>query len=182
VSRIDPSSASQSAHGASFAELESNAEGQRFAPRITVAVIVAHPDDAALPAQNQRYLFVEEWVDERAVINQPAGHLDPNETLSEAAVRETLEETAWQCALEHLIAVYQFQTPTRAFVRFTFSARALVQTDRALDAGIIRTLWLTPEALAAEADRLRSPMVQHGLQRYLGGVRFPLDVVQALLP
>jgi hypothetical protein len=43
-----------------------------------------------------------------------------------------------------------------------------------LDHNILRTVWLTPEELHAEADRLRSPMVLRCLQDYLAGRRFPL--------
>lgn len=153
---------------------------RRFKPRVTVATIVAHPSDAALPLAARRFLFVEEWIGAEIRLNQPAGHLDPNESLADAAVRETLEETAWEVALEHLVAVYQYQTAERVFVRFTYAAKALQQTSGKLDAGIIQALWLTRTELIAHASPMRSPMVLQGLDLYLAGARHPLDVLQAV--
>jgi ADP-ribose pyrophosphatase YjhB (NUDIX family) len=152
-------------------------QGGRFAPRVTVAVIVPHPDDADLVLSARRYLFVEEWVQGARVVNQPAGHLDPDESLEHAAVRETLEETAWQVELEALVAVHQYQTRDQAFVRFCFAAKALQQHSRPLDQGIIRSLWLKPEELAQHT--LRSPMVPQGLTLYLEGHRHDLALLRA---
>jgi len=163
--------------------LKPNAEIQDkrpFKPRVTVATIVAHPDDAALPLADRRFLFVEEWVGSERCLNQPAGHLDPNESLHTAAVRETLEETAWEVALEHLVAVYQYQTAESAFVRFTFAANALQCTHGALDTGIIQALWLTRAELIAHPIGMRSPMVLHCLDHYVAGAKFPLDVLQLI--
>jgi 8-oxo-dGTP pyrophosphatase MutT (NUDIX family) len=156
------------------------AEKSRFTPRVTVATIVAHPDDTALPLKLRRFLYVEEWIGDTRQLNQPAGHLDPNESLLEAAVRETLEETAWQVALEHVVAVYQYQTLERAFVRFTFAAKAIAHTGAALDVGIIQALWLTRDELTLHPSSMRSPMVLQGLDHYLAGARHSLDVLRAL--
>jgi 8-oxo-dGTP pyrophosphatase MutT (NUDIX family) len=153
---------------------------RRFKPRVTVATIVAHPSDAALPLAARRFLFVEEWIGSERRLNQPAGHLDPNESLAAAAVRETLEETAWDIQLEHLVAVYQYQTAERAFVRFTYTARALQHTSGKLDEGIIQALWLTRSELIAHASPMRSPMVLQGLDLYLAGARHPLAVLQVV--
>ena len=155
-------------------------EKSRFKPRVTVASIVAHPDDALLPLNLRRFLYVEEWINNTRQLNQPAGHLDPNESLLEAAVRETLEETAWNVALEHLVAIYQYQTAERAFVRFTFAAKALAYTGAALDVGIIQALWLTRSELTAHPSNMRSPMVLQGLDQYFEGARHSLDVLRAL--
>ena len=62
----------------------------------------AHITVATVVERDGRYLLVEEFDGTRLVINQPAGHLDPGETLVEAAIRETLEETAWQVEIEGL--------------------------------------------------------------------------------
>ena len=151
-----------------------------FKPRVTVATIVAHPSDATVPLAARRFLFVEEWIGAERRLNQPAGHLDANESLANAAVRETLEETAWKVELEHLVAVYHYQTAERAFVRFTYAAKAIQHTSGALDEGIIQALWLTRSELIAHASPMRSPMVLQGLDLYLAGARHPLDVLQAV--
>lgn len=44
-------------------------------------------------------------------LNQPAGHLESNESLIEAIVRETQEETAWQFEPTALIGIYRWQVP-----------------------------------------------------------------------
>ena len=143
-------------------------------PHVTVATVV--PRDG-------RFLLVEEDVRGRIVLNQPAGHLDPNEPIQHAAVRETLEETGWDIELDCLLCVQQWRNADsgRQFVRFTFGGIALRHhADRALDVGIVRALWLTREEIAAEAARLRSPMVLASVDDWLAGHRLPLDAIRWL--
>jgi ADP-ribose pyrophosphatase YjhB (NUDIX family) len=141
-------------------------------PHVTVATVV--PRDG-------RFLLVEEEVRGRIVLNQPAGHLDPDESLHAAAVRETLEETGWEVALTCLLGVQQWRSPSRQFVRFTFAAEAVRHDPaRPLDHGIVRALWMTHEEIAAAAPRLRSPMVLAGVEDWLGGRRLPLDAIRCL--
>ena len=145
---------------------------QRWAPHVTVASVVV--DDAG------RVLLVEERIDGRSVLNQPAGHLEPGESLAAAAVRETLEETGWQVELTAFIGCYQWQAPDgTAFLRFCYAARTVVHDpSRPLDTGIERALWMAPEALHAATARLRSPLVWQVVADYLGGQRYPLALVQ----
>ena len=141
-------------------------------PHVTVATVV--PRDG-------RFLLVEEDVRGRIVINQPAGHLDPDEALHAAAVRETLEETGWEVALDCLICVQQWQNAEsgRQFVRFTFGAQAIRHDPgRRLDEGIVRALWLTREEIVAEGPRLRSPMVLASIDDWIAGHRLPLDAIR----
>ena len=122
-------------------------------PDVTVACVVE---------RDGRFLMVEERVQGRLVVNQPAGHLDPDESLVHAAVRETLEETAWHVRPTGLVAVYQWRNPGdgAAVVRFTFAAEAVRhEPARALDDGIVRALWLDEEELASGRHALRTPMV-----------------------
>ena len=122
-------------------------------PDVTVACVVERAG---------RFLMVEERVQGRVVVNQPAGHLDAGETLVHAAVRETLEETAWHVRPTGLVAVYQWRNPGdgAAVVRFTFAAEALRhEPGRALDDGILRAFWLDEHELASGAHALRTPMV-----------------------
>lgn len=143
-------------------------------PHVTVATVV--PRDG-------RFLLVEEDVRGRIVLNQPAGHLDPDEPIQRAAIRETLEETGWDIELDCLLCVQQWRHAEsgRQFVRFTFGAVPVRHhADRALDDGILRALWLTREEIAAEAARLRSPMVLASIDDWLAGHRLPLDSIRWL--
>lgn len=152
----------------------SSADDAIWRPHVTVATVV--PDGG-------RFLLVEEDVRGRIVINQPAGHLDPDESLHEAAVRETLEETGWEVALECLLGVQQWRSEDsgRQFVRFTFGAAPVRHhAGRTLDDGILRALWLTRAEISAEAARLRSPMVLASVDDWIAGRRLPLDAIRYL--
>jgi ADP-ribose pyrophosphatase YjhB (NUDIX family) len=141
-----------------------------------------HVTVATVVARDGRFLLVEEQVGPRAVLNQPAGHWEAGETLVEAAVRETLEETAWQVEPTALLGTYAYQPADLAygFLRFAFLAEPRRHhRDRALDPGIVRALWLTPQELRAEAARHRSPMVQHCVDDALAGRSFPLALLRS---
>jgi 8-oxo-dGTP pyrophosphatase MutT (NUDIX family) len=142
-------------------------------PHVTVATVV--PKDG-------RFLLVEENVRGHLVLNQPAGHLDPDESLHAAAVRETLEETGWDVTLTCLLGVQQWRSPSgRQFVRFSFGAQATRHhPSRALDDGILRTLWLSRDEIEAAQPRLRSPMVLASVDDWLTGRRLPLDAIRYL--
>ncbi len=152
-------------------------QGRFWQPDVTVATVVL---DAG------RVLCVEERVDGRLVLNQPAGHLEPDESLREAALRETREETGWTVALTGFIGAYQWtsaprpgETEGRHYLRFAFTA-APVSHDAAqpLDDGIARALWLTPDELRLAQDRHRSPLVWKVVEDCLAGQRYPLSVLQ----
>jgi len=142
-------------------------------PRITVATLVA---------REGRLLFVEEESPQGLVLNQPAGHLESGESLAEAALRETLEESAWHVRLTHLIGLYQWRAPNgQEFLRAGFSAVPLRhEPERTLDAGIRRALWLSPAELAAQRARLRSPLVEVLVNDWLGGSRHPLSLARTI--
>ncbi|GLQ90942.1 NUDIX hydrolase [Dyella flagellata] len=145
-------------------------------PHVTVACVVADRD---------RYLMVEEEVNGCVAYNQPAGHLDDCESLQQAAVRETREETGWTVALTHLIGVHQWRSKEHGdvIVRFTFAAKPLSHdSQQALDVGVRRALWLTRQEIAALGGRLRSPMVLLSIDEWLAGQRLPLSVVNCLMP
>ena len=137
---------------------------------------------ASVVAREGRLLLVEERIDGRRVLNQPAGHLDPGESLVEAAVRETLEETGWHVQVESFVGAYQWHAPGgRQFLRFAFGARALEHDpSRPLDTGIECALWLTPAELRARAGEHRSPLVWQVAIDWLGGRRLPLSLLQWL--
>lgn len=145
-----------------------------FRPDVTVATVV--PRDG-------RLLFVEERVRGALVLNQPAGHLDAGESLVEAALRETREETGWEVRLSHFIGLYRWDAPDgSAFIRVAFAAEPLRHDATVpLDHGIERVLWLTPGELRAATPRLRSPLVAGVVDDWLGGARLPLSAVRSFL-
>ncbi|WP_028693695.1 NUDIX hydrolase [Pseudomonas cremoricolorata] len=140
-------------------------------PHITVATVVE--DDG-------KFLFVEEFKAGSQVFNQPAGHLEAHETLSQAALRETLEETAWDVELTGVVGIYLYTAPSNGvtYQRICFAAKPVRHhPDRALDSDITRAVWLTREQLLAEPQRWRSELVPRCLDDYLAG---PLHSLQLL--
>ncbi|GAC1624879.1 MAG: NUDIX hydrolase [Nevskia sp.] len=143
----------------------------------------AHVTVACVVERDGRFLLVEETINGGLVLNQPSGHWEPGETLIEGAIREALEETAWDVRPTALLGVYEYRPPELAygFLRFAFIAEALHHhPGRPLDAGIARAVWLTPAELRAQSARHRSPMVLRGVEDYLAGRRFPLDLLARL--
>ena len=135
---------------------------------------------AALIERDGRFLFVEEEADGRRVLNQPAGHLDPGESLLEACAREAMEETAHRFTPDALVGVYRWHYPLRevTFLRFAFRGRLDgVEDGRALDPEIIALHWLTREELAARSAMHRSPLVMRCVEDYLAGRHFPLELL-----
>jgi 8-oxo-dGTP pyrophosphatase MutT (NUDIX family) len=147
----------------------------RWRPSVTVAAVI---EDAG------RYLLVEEHTPEGLRLNQPAGHLDPGESLLQAVVRETLEETSRDFVPQALLGLYQarFQRPGQdvSYLRFAFCGTVgEAIAGRALDTPIVRTLWLSADELRAEAARHRSPLVMRCVDDHRAGRRYPLDALQA---
>lgn len=142
-----------------------------------------HVTVAAVLEREGRFLFVEERVRGRLVINQPAGHLDEGESLLEAVRRETLEETAWHMEPTAVVGLYQYRGRDNGatFLRVCFAGRLLERDDgRELDDGILRTLWLEPGELDDLHARLRSPMVTRCVTDFLDGRRHPLELIRRL--
>ncbi|SEL06378.1 ADP-ribose pyrophosphatase YjhB, NUDIX family [Pseudoxanthomonas sp. GM95] len=149
-------------------------ENDRFwQPDTTVATIVV---------RDGKLLMVEEHAEGRLVLNQPAGHLEPDESLLDAAVRETLEESAWTVRLTQFVGAYQWKAETgRHYLRFAFAAEPVTHDAAlALDEGIVRAVWMTPEELQQAHARHRSPLVWKVVEDYLAGRRFPLTAVNQL--
>lgn len=145
-------------------------------PSVTVAAVIEHEG---------RFLLVEELAGGRVCLNQPAGHLDPGESLLDAAARETLEETAFAFTPRQLIGVYLWRTEAgqgngATYLRFAFAGTlGAHDAERRLDDGILRALWLTPGEIADHAAAHRSPLVQRCVDDYLHGRRYPLELLYA---
>ena len=139
-------------------------------PSVTVAAVIE---------REGRFLVVEEDYDGARVLNQPAGHLDPGESLVSACAREVLEETAHRFTPESLVGIYRWYYAPRdiTFIRFTFAGRLDgVEEGRALDKEIVAAHWYTRGELVAKAAMHRTPLVMQCIDDYLAGNRHPLGV------
>ncbi len=135
---------------------------------------------AAICERDGKFLLVEEETEEGMRLNQPAGHWEPHETLIQAVVREALEETAHVVEPVEMLGAYTTNNLARdiTYLRFAYVCRVTgFDPGRALDHGIMRAVWLTPDEIAASPIRHRSPLVMRCVQDYLSGRRFPLDFV-----
>lgn len=147
----------------------------RWHPSVTVAAIIE---------RDGRFLLVQEHTPEGLRLNNPAGHLDPGESLLQACSREALEETTHDFTPNALLGIYmsRFQRPSTGeditYLRFAFCGElGAAHTDRHLDEGIVQTLWLTPEEIRQRATELRSPLVLRCMEDFLSGKRNPVETI-----
>jgi 8-oxo-dGTP pyrophosphatase MutT (NUDIX family) len=149
---------------------------ERWRPSVTVAAVIE---------RDGHYLLVEEMTPEGLRLNQPAGHLDPGESLLQAVVREAREETTCDFTPEALLGVHlaRFERAgeTITYLRFAFCGTAGEPVPgRLLDQPIVRTLWLTPAEIAERAPMHRSVLVQRCIDEHRAGLRFPLEVLRGM--
>jgi len=140
-------------------------------PNVTVAAIIE---------QDGRFLLVEEHTSQGLRFNQPAGHLEANESLLQAVVRETREESAYDFEPQYLIGVYRWHADNSdtTYLRFAYSGRVIAHhPGQALDEGIVRAVWMTPDEIRASAPRHRSPLILRCVEDYLADKRYPLELV-----
>ena len=151
-------------------------EPERWTPHVTVATIIE---------KDGKYLLVEEkrLINDKGdfgiVYNQPAGHVDEGETITDAAIRETLEETRWQVRLKHLIGIYIFTAPANGvtYHRYCFAGEAIAHhSSSQLDDGILDAKWLSWEEIQ-RLDNLRSPLVKRCFKDHIDGKQYPLDII-----
>lgn len=156
----------------------------RFKPSVTVAAVIAKDFDGI-----QKFLLVEEETRDGLKLNNPAGHLDPGESLPQACARETLEETAFHFTPTELVGVYmsRFQRDSAAepsgqeditYLRFAFCGELGAHVvGQALDEGIVRTVWLTADEIRGSVEQHRSPLLLKCMEDYLAGQRFSLGLI-----
>ena len=144
-------------------------------PHITVASVIE---------KDKKYLFVEEYVKDLKVLNQPAGHLEENETIEEACLRETLEETAYKVKVDYLIGIYQERGKGEIdmWLRFCFKCSIIEEfNDRTLDKNIIRKIWLEKKDILNSDINLRSSMVLRCINDYEKGIKFSKELISSFL-
>lgn len=148
----------------------------RWKPNVTVAAVIE---------QDGRFLLVEEHTAQGLRLNTPAGHLDPGESPVEGCARETLEETAHVFTPTALIGIYMARSSHRTggkedvtYMRFAFAGTlGAEEAGRALDEGIVRTVWMSADEIRASVPRHRSPLLLQCVEDYLAGKRYPLDLI-----
>lgn len=137
---------------------------------------------AAITEKEGEFLFVEEQTSDGIKLNQPAGHLEPNESLVDAVIREVREETAYDFEPKYIVGIYQFDKigSDVSFLRVTFAGElGCFYDDQDLDKGIIRSVWLAPSCLSSQKYALRSPLVLDSLNDYIQGKRYSLEVIRS---
>jgi 8-oxo-dGTP pyrophosphatase MutT (NUDIX family) len=140
-------------------------------PHVTVAAIIESPP---------HFLLIEEEAEGLIVYNQPAGHWDEGESLFEAVRRETLEEAAWDFEPEAIVGIYSHTNPINqiTYLRIVFCGKHHShEANRALDEGILRTVWFTRDDIA-KLKNLRTPIVLDCIDDYLAGYRYPLSLIR----
>lgn len=143
----------------------------KWLPHVTVATVVE---------KDGKYLLVEETTNGNWVFNQPAGHLEADETLQQAAIRETCEETGWTVALQGIVGMALYTSPYNqvTYHRTTFFAQAVSHNPKQeLDDGIRQALWLSYEEMLANSDRMRSELVIKSVEHYRNGHHYPLEII-----
>ena len=145
----------------------------RWKPSVTVAAIIE---------RDGKFLLVEEHTPEGLMLNNPAGHLDPGESIADGCAREALEETTHPFRPTALVGIYMSRMQRAStgeditYLRFAFcGALGDAKPGATLDEGIVRTLWLTPEEIRQSAARHRSPLLLRCMEDYLNGQRLPLS-------
>jgi len=143
----------------------------RWKANVTVAAVIE---------KDGRFLMIEESIDGQKLINQPAGHLERNESLLNAVNREVLEETAWEFEPEKIVGIYLYPGPNTeiTFLRICFSGSSFQHyPDQKLDEGIIQVLWMSRKELEQRKENLRSPLVANCIDDYLKGQKYSLDLL-----
>lgn len=140
-------------------------------PNVTVAAVIE---------QNGKYLLVEEDLQELSVqLNQPAGHLEPNESIIQASCREVREETAYTFIPQWLVGIYHWHScaTDTTFLRFALTGIVTgFDPARTLDSEILRAAWFNLDEIRERRACHRSPLVMRCIEDYLAGKRYPLEI------
>lgn len=139
-----------------------------------------HATVACVIEQDGKFLFVEEISHGEKVINQPAGHLEDGETIIAGALREVMEETAWEVEITELIGFYIFRPAQNnsTYHRYCFAAKPVRRLEnQPLDSDILQTHWLSYDEMLSGEYNLRSPLVRQAVEDYRDGQRYPLEFI-----
>lgn len=143
-----------------------------WTPHLTVAAVIE---------RDGRFLLVEEMPEGVAVFNQPAGHVEEGEPLSEAVVREVAEECCRHFTPRGMVGIYRWCNPDTniTYLRIAFYgdiSEPNTQLER--DDDIMGERWFSHAELMRQP--LRSPLVMRCIDDYLAGQRLPLNLISEL--
>jgi ADP-ribose pyrophosphatase YjhB (NUDIX family) len=140
-------------------------------PNVTVAAVIE---------RDGKFLLVEEQTTHGIRFNQPAGHLEANESILVAVAREVLEESAYHFIPQHLLGIYRWHSTESetTYLRFAFTGTITGhEAERSLDTGILQAVWMTPDEIRATQERHRSPLILRCMEDYLENKQYPLDLL-----
>jgi len=140
-------------------------------PNVTVAAVIE---------KDGKFLLVEEDTAQGPRYNQPAGHLEADESLLTAVTRETLEESAYHFVPQQLLGIYRWHAAesNTTYLRFAFTGKITGhEAGRPLDTGILQAVWLTTDQIRATRARHRSPLVLQCVEDFLAEKRYPLALL-----
>lgn len=152
-------------------EIKNSRHAMIWKPNVTVAAVIE---------QDGKFLLVEEHTSQGLRFNQPAGHLEANESLLQAVVREAREESAYDFEPKYLVGIYRWHATSSdtTYLRFAYSGPIHHHhSEQALDKGIVRTVWMTVEEIRATIPRHRSPLILQCVEDYLAGKKYPLEII-----
>lgn len=142
---------------------------QQWHPHSTVACICEHKG---------LFLMVKETINGKAVYNQPAGHIEDNESIISATHRETLEETAYLVKAVSVTGIYRYRvSKSLTFMRFSIVCDLIEKTKHSIDADIDSVHWLSYDEIVTLKDELRSPLVLKSIEDYKKGMTYPLSLL-----
>ena len=138
-----------------------------------------HTTVAAICERDGRYLLVKETIKNSIVYNQPAGHLEADESLLEAVARETMEETRYQFTPTALQGIYRYTTSNpggKTFIRYLFRGITGDFIEGELDSGIISAEWMTFKEVVKCRSQHRTPLVLQCIDDYISHPGYPLEI------
>ncbi len=110
--------------------------------------------------------------------NQPAGHLEPGETLFDCAIREAREESGYVVELTGLQGIYTHTSEREQDINFCFRARPCGEPGPIDPDEIMATRWFTKEELRQfPTAHLRHALAQQRIHDWLAAKEAPLELI-----
>ncbi|GIU27176.1 NUDIX hydrolase [Shewanella schlegeliana] len=143
---------------------------ERYRPYTTVACVIE---------AQEKFLIVEELIAGELKYNQPAGHIEADESIVDACIREVKEETGLALQPQGLVGIYQYRaSEVLSFVRYTFFVKLdKVLTSKPEDPTINALKWLSLDEINQLSSCHRSPLVLKSIDDYLDGKHYPLEII-----
>ncbi len=141
-----------------------------------------HITVAAVIEKDHKFLLVTDQTQSGPKLNQPAGHIEANEDIVTAVIREVKEETSLDFIPKNIIGIYLYHpNPEHTYLRVCFKGE-LADPDatpkpRSDDDGVIEANWYSLAEIYAKSNDLRSQLVIKCIDDYLAGLEYPLSII-----